>query len=179
MEDKGGKYFSCRYEHIHFDKGNTNMNGSIALTFVRSRHGTNGEGSDFSRSARQEKVIAAVRGKILSFETLANPQKISDLVQALGESIDTNISIKDALEFFKLSKKLEQTQSIVLDDSLKTGLPNNRKSLLVHPSAGDYGGAYVLISEDDDFSMLQEYINKVINEEINNEATSSARSVNK
>lgn len=163
-EDKGIKYFSCRYEHIHFDKGLTRMDGETALKFVRSRHGTNGEGSDFARSARQEKVLQAIRNKVLSLETLTNPQKIGDLIQILGNSIDTDIAIKDIAEFYKFSKNLEKTYSIVLDDSI-----------LFHPSSADYGGSYVLISQDDDFSIIHEYINKVFSEDDKNEATSSAR----
>lgn len=175
-EDKGIKYYSCRYEHIGFEKGDMKMSGAVALAFVRSRHGTNGEGSDFARSKRQQKVIEAVRNKILSVETLLDPQKISDLIKALGKSMDTDISIKEATEFFKLSKKMEQTSSFVLDDSKKVGLPNNRASLLIHPQASDYGGAYVLISEDDDFSIVQDYVRKILTGEITEyEATATAR----
>lgn len=160
-EDMGAKYFICRYEHIHFEKDLQHMDGATALKFVRSRHGTNGEASDFARSKRQEAVIKAVREKVLSFETLSNPQKISDLVKALGKSIDTDIGVKDALEFYKLFKKLDGTKTLVLDDSL-----------LYHPLATDYGGAYVLISQDDDFSTIQGYIREVF---LKDEATSSAR----
>ncbi len=178
-EDLGAKYFTCRYEHIHFDKGINHMDGETALKFVRSRHGTNGEDSDFARSSRQETVINAIRNKILSFDTLTNPQKISDLIKALGKSIDTDISIKDSIEFYKLSKKMEQTKSLVLDDSLRKGLPSGRSSLLVHPSSSDYGGAYVLISQDDDFSLIAGYIKEVFLKDIQNEASSSARTGNK
>lgn len=175
-EDKGIKYFSCRYEHIGFEKGKMQMNGAIALSFVRSRHGTNGEGSDFARSKRQQKVIEAVRNKALSLETLANPKKLTDLVEALGKSVDTDISIKEAIDFYKLSKKLEKTSNFVLDDSSKVGLPDGRKSLLTHPPASDYGGAYVLISQDDDFSFVQGYVRKIIAGEITEyDATASAR----
>jgi len=168
-EDKGVKYFSCRYEHVRFEKGLMHMSGAAALKFVRSRHGTNGEGSDFARSGRQQKVIDAVRKKVLSFEILADPQKISDLVKTLGKSIDTDISVKDAIEFFKLSRKLKNSQSFVLDDSL-----------LVRPNASDYGGAFVLISEDDDFSIIHDYVRKILGGIITeDEATASARPGNK
>ncbi len=164
-EDKGIRYYSCRYEHISFEKGDMKMGGAVALAFVRSRHGTNDEGSDFARSKRQQKVIEGVRNKILSVETLIDPQKISDLIKVLGKSIDTDISIKEAAEFYKLSKNLDKTHSFVLDDSL-----------LVHPPAQDYGGAYVLISQDDDFSIVQDYVRKVLTGEITEyEATAAAR----
>lgn len=175
-ENKGMKYFNCRYEHISFEKGRMQMSGAVALAFVRSRHGTNGEGSDFARSRRQQKVLEAVRSKLLSLETLSSPQKITDLVKALGKSIDTDISIKDAVEFYQLSKKLDKTLNFVLDDSLKVGLPDGRKSLLIHPPATNYGGAYVLVSQDDDFSIVQGYVKRILNGELSEyDATASAR----
>lgn len=179
-EDKGVKYFSCRYEHISFEKGKIQMDGSIALKYVRSRHGTNGEGSDFARSVRQKQVLQAVRSKILSAETVFNPARISELIKVLDKSIDTDISPKEALELYKLSKKLDQTHTFTLDDSPKIGLlPEGRDRLLVHPAASDYGGAYVLISQDDDFSIIHNYVKKILSGQISEyEATSSARASN-
>lgn len=175
-ENKGIKYFSCRYDHIRFEKGKMKMGGAIALAFVRSRHGTKGEGSDFARSKRQQKVIEGIRNKLLSLQTLANPQKITELISILGKSIDTDISIKDMIEFYQLSKKMDKIHNFVLDDSAKSGLPDGRKSLFIHPSASDYGGAYVLVSEDDDFSIVQGYVRKVLTGEITEyDATASAR----
>ena len=45
------------------------MDGQTALKFARSRHGNNGEGSDFARSERQQKIILAVKDKVLSAST--------------------------------------------------------------------------------------------------------------
>jgi len=175
-ENKGAKYFTCRYEQIHFAKGPNHMDGEIALKYVRSRHGTYEEGSDFARSARQEKVIQAIRKKILSLETLTDPQKVKELMKTLGRSIDTDISIYSVAEFYKLSNDLEKTYSIVLDNSKKEGLPGSRKSLLIQPPLADYGDSYVLISQDDDFSIIHGYIKMILEEdEKNYESSSSAR----
>ena len=175
-EDRGVKYFNCRYEHIKFEKGQMHMSGAVALSFVRSRHGTNGEGSDFARSKRQQKVIEAVKSKILSLETLTSPQKVGDLISVLGKSIDTDVKVKDTLESYKLLRKIEQVHTFVLDDSLRSGLPDGRKTLFVNPPRSSYGGAYVLVSQDDDFSIVQEYVRKILRGEITEyEATSAAR----
>lgn len=179
QEDLGMKYFTCRYEHIHFDKGLVHMDGTTALTFVRSRHGTNGEASDFARSKRQEKVLEAVRNKALSFETLTSPARISQLLKTFGRSIDTDITIKDTVEFYKLFRQVNKIHTFVLDDSLKSGLPNGRVSLFINPPRGEYGGAYVLISQDDDFSLVQGYVKKLLTGEITDyEATASSRTSN-
>lgn len=177
-EDKGLRYFSCRYEHISFNKGLTSMDGATALKFVRSRRGTNGEASDFARSKRQQKILEAIRGKALSLD-FWDPQKISDLIKTFGQSLDTDISIKDALEFYRLFGKLKNSKSIVLDDSKKSGLADGRTSLLVAPNPQDFGGAYVLVSQDDDFSIIHSYVRKILSGEIKeDEATSSAWSSN-
>ena len=177
-EDKGAQYFSCRYEHIEFKEGLIHMDGETALKFVRSRHGTNAESSDFVRSKRQEKVLQAVRTKVLSLETVFNPDRISEILKILDKSIDTDISIKEGLELFKLVRKLEHTGNFVLDDSIKKNLPEGRTSLLVHPPTQDYGGAYVLVSQDDDFSIIQSYIKKVLAGEGDYESSNSARTGN-
>ncbi|MCR4306324.1 MAG: LCP family protein [Candidatus Daviesbacteria bacterium] len=178
-EDKGIRYFSCRYEHISFKKGQMHMDGAMALSFARSRHGTNNEGSDFARSKRQQKILEAVKSKILSLETLANLQRIGDLIKTLGKSIDTDVPIKDTLEFYKLAGKVRQTRSFTLDDSPRIGLPDNKLSLLVNPPRGTYGGAYVLISEDDDFSTVHGYVRKILTGEITEyDATAAARARN-
>lgn len=173
--EKGFKYFKCRYEHLTFDKGKRLMNGETALKFVRSRHGTGGEGSDFARSKRQQKVIDAAREKVLSLETLGNPGKISELISTFSKSIDTDVKVSEILEFYKLSRGIKKTETIVLDNSIKKDLPDDRKFLLYNPPAGDYGGAYVLISQDDDYSFIQKYIMQKLQEEVKGEATTSAR----
>jgi len=166
QEDKGAKYFSCRYEHISFNKGLVHLDGETALKFVRSRHGTGNEGSDFARAKRQQKVLEAAKAKLLSFETLTNPEKIRELTATFGRSIDTDISVKDVVEFYKLFKKVDKIHNFVLDNSSKANLPNGRSSLLIQPPASDYGGAFVLISEDDDFSIVQGYVRKIVTGEI-------------
>lgn len=179
QEDIGAKYFTCRYERLHFDKGLTRMDGITALKFVRSRHGTNGEASDFARSKRQEKILEAVKLKMLSLETLTSPGRISEFLKTFGRSIDTDISVKNVIEFYKLFRQTNNTSTFVLDNSLKAGLPGGRISLLINPPRGDYGGAYVLVSQDDDFSIVQGYVKKLLTGEIiDYEATASARTGN-
>ena len=58
---------SGEYKTVEFVKGQQHMSGKRALDFVRSRHGTNGENSDFARTKRQQKILIAVKDKIFSF----------------------------------------------------------------------------------------------------------------
>ena len=98
--EKGEEYFACRFEHIHFDKGLVEMDGETALKYVRSRKGTNKEGTDFARSRRQQKVIEAFKSKTLSLETLANPIKIKSLIETFGSSFETDITANEINKLF-------------------------------------------------------------------------------
>jgi len=61
------------FQTISFEAGPQHMDGERALIFTRSRHGSNGEGSDFARAKRQQIMLAAFKKKLLSSETFLNP----------------------------------------------------------------------------------------------------------
>ena len=163
-EDKGVKYFSCRFEHINFDKGLTHMDGETALKFVRSRHGNNNEGTDFARSKRQQKLLLAVKDKALSLETLLNPIKLKELYDAYSNNVETDVDFGTIQGFYLLSKqtKFDDIKSIVLDDRSAS----REGGLLYAPEDTSlYGGAYVLIPRVGDFSQIHAYVQKFIFEQ--------------
>lgn len=133
--------FPCRYELLSFKKGETHLDGKTALKFVRSRHGNNGEGSDFARSRRQERLITAVKEKVFSTETLLNPARVGDLLNTFGSSIEMDIDPGEYGEFFKLFQRTK-------DAKIKGyGLSAEGQNALIDvpPSFAPYGGAYVLV----------------------------------
>ena len=156
--------FPCRYEHLHFDEGEQEMSGIEALKFVRSRHGENGEGSDFARSKRQEKVISAFKDKIFSVGTFLNPVKIVSLSNVLQSSIDTNIKENEYDDFVKLAQKLKGATltSIVLDIGDES---DGRFGILEQPPISKtYNNQYVLIPRvgNGNYSEIEEYVDCVI-----------------
>jgi LCP family protein required for cell wall assembly len=135
--------FSCRYKHLHVSAGQQHMDGQLALEFVRSRHAIGIEGSDFSRSRRQSKVLAAFKQKVLSPQTLLNPVKLISLYDAVKNNIDTNIPEASFDDFLKLAQKMKggKIQSYVVDQGDDT-----RKALLFNPPISkEYNNAWVLI----------------------------------
>ncbi len=83
--------FTCRYEHLHFDKGVVHMDGKTALKFVRSRHSVQ-HGGDFARSQRQEAVLTAVKDKALSLKALDNiPTFFNQFTKIINTDLDTNV----------------------------------------------------------------------------------------
>ncbi|MDO8657907.1 MAG: LCP family protein [Candidatus Levybacteria bacterium] len=152
--------FPCRYMYIHYDKGLQHMDGDKALKFVRSRHAKGDEGTDFARSARQAKVIAAFKNKLLSLQTLLNPVKIVSLYETMSQNIDTDIQQSEFDDFVRLFQKMRgaKMQNAVLDyGDEKT----NRPGLLTNPlDVSEYDNQWVLIPRlgNGDFSEIQKYI---------------------
>lgn len=152
--------FTCRYMHVHFDKGLNHMNGDQALEYVRSRHAIGAEGGDFARSKRQEKVINAFKEKVLSAETLINPSKILDLYNIVKSSIDTNIKQDEFDDFIRLAEKLRgaKIQSAVIDVGDTT---TQRSGLLIEDSISSDGlflSALTPRLGNGNFSEIQKYI---------------------
>lgn len=87
----GDKLYRCRYETIQFIKGLQLMDGETALKFVRSRNAKGDEGTDLAREARQQKVIEAVKNKLLSNEVLGKPKVVQKLYEVALTHIETNI----------------------------------------------------------------------------------------
>jgi len=133
------------YTSVSFQKGPQTMDGQTALEFVRSRHGNNGEGSDFARSKRQQKVLLALKEKILSFQTLANPIRIKNIIDTLGDHVTTDMQFSDMVAMMKLAKELDTSNIITLsldnssDGYLKNGITSDGAYIL-EPVAGNFEG---------------------------------------
>lgn len=153
---KDGKYVKTDgYETFSVKAGTQKMDGITALRYSRSRHGNNGEGSDFARAARQQKVIMAIKDKALSVGFLANPVKITNLMDSLGGHIKTNMGLSEIKELANYIKdvKKEGMISKVLSNSSEEGL-------LV---SVDEGG-YYLKPKAGNFSKVQEFVKNIFNE---------------
>ncbi|MHA6801120.1 LCP family protein [Bounagaea algeriensis] len=72
------------YSGAHFQAGRQKIQGSDALAFVRQRHGLTNE---LDRGVRQQVFMSSLANKILSSGTLANPAKLSKLIDAVQKSV--------------------------------------------------------------------------------------------
>lgn len=128
---------------VTFEQGWQHMDGDEALKFARSRHGNAGEGSDFARAKRQQKVLMAIKDKMLSFETLKNPARVSGVLTSLRAHIATNLQVGDILRLAKFGQKIDK--SAITHKIMDTG-PD---SPLV---ASNLYGAYVLVPKKEDWT---------------------------
>ena len=108
-----------KYQVVSFDAGPQKMDGETALTYVRSRHGTNGEASDFARSRRQQNVMVAAKEKILTPSFILNPKKIIKLYEMVKDNVATNLSTGEMVNLVKLSRKIDTDN--VSSEVLSTG----------------------------------------------------------
>ncbi len=121
---------------VSFEQGWQTMDGKRALQFVRSRHGNNGEGSDYARSRRQQIVINAIKDKINKMNLLSKPELISGLVDSLVNNV----------RFYKVDKiVIESVVSSrnILSDTKIVGI-------VLDPYAGSYLGHLFKTGEMED-----------------------------
>jgi hypothetical protein len=115
-----------KIERISFKKGVQTMNGSTALKYARSRKGDNGEGSDYQRARRQQKVIVAIKDKLLSTDTLLNPAKVLEIISSVEKNLKlsefTAEDIQAAITLAgKQKEKSGNSYSFVLDPAIGAG----------------------------------------------------------
>ncbi len=139
-------YYS-RYEHLSFSEGWQHMDGALALKYARSRHGTNGEGSDFARARRQQKIITAARDKVLSSSTLLNPGKLAAIINQLSSNISTNLKIWEIIKIWGMVKDIQS-------DAIVNKVLDNSPSGLLVDGRGE-NGAYLLSPRSGDFSEIE------------------------
>ncbi len=121
---------------VTFKAGVEHMNGKRALIFARSRHAAGPEGSDFARSARQQKVMQAVKDKATSLNVITDSGKLNELITVLGNHFHTNIQLDEMLKLYGLSKDFGQESIVSLNLDPSTNL--------ICPEILQSNGAYVL-----------------------------------
>lgn len=145
------------YKKVHFEKGWQTMNGDTALEYVRSRHGNAGEGSDFARSARQQKIMLALKEKLVSFDTLLNPSRVASVLETLQNHIISNMELWEIVKLAKAMRSVDSTKLShrVLDDSPQGPL----YASTITVSNGD---AYVLLPRKSDWSDIRKIASRIL-----------------
>lgn len=145
----GDKMFKCRYETIEFIQGKQKMNGELALKFVRSRNAIGEEGTDLAREKRQQKIISAIKTKILSRDVILNPSVLKKLYQITMSHLETDIDkeMLYSLAKFTLESKNNITFLSIPEDMLTISQNNKR-----------YDKQYVFIPQNGSWKEFQEWI---------------------
>jgi polyisoprenyl-teichoic acid--peptidoglycan teichoic acid transferase len=145
QEDNPDYY--ARFQHLHVDKGLQHMDGSLALKFARSRHGTGSEASDFARARRQQLVIQAVKEKLLSANVLLNPVVLGQIISQLADHVSTNLQVWEIIKAWTMFKDVSR-------ENIITKVIDNSPDGLLYQTINAQG-AYVLLPKNGDFAEIQ------------------------
>jgi len=150
-DDCGGDPdLKCRYETVTFKAGMQHMDGDTALKFVRSRHASGNEGTDFARSARAEELLVAIKDKILSKELILHPLRIVKLIAIANSYIETDLKPdNEAILARKLIQSRNSISSHVLADNYLTNPPQDPK----------YDNLYVLVPKSGNWDEVHAWVN--------------------
>lgn len=101
------------YRHFKVDAGLQHMNGATALMFVRQRHGT----GDISRAQRQQRVVFALREKVLSPNIVT---KIPQLYDQLQSTVQTNFGPLDIPGLVQIGSNIkpDNIRGRVIDETM-------------------------------------------------------------
>jgi LCP family protein required for cell wall assembly len=115
---------------FHLAAGRVHLNGKIGLAYVRSRYGAGD--NDFTRAARQQQVLTALRKKLTDPGVLA---RLPELLKAVGSSIRTNYPSDQVRDLADIASKV-------------TDAGTTKKVLgppyAIHPPTNTTGGVYTL-----------------------------------
>lgn len=151
----GDKELKCRYETLHFEQGKQIMDGQTALKFARSRNAEGDEGTDFARSIRQQKIILAIKDKVIKNKLYFHPQKALGLLSLLQQEAVTDIKPDIYGSLFLLGYRLIKQQAV-------PGLTVLNGNLFVHPKY-HYSKQWVLVPKNNNWEEVREYIKKLLN----------------
>ncbi len=149
--------WSARWEVVSVEQGWQHMDGETALKYSRSRHAFGPEGSDFARAKRQQKVIMALKDRILSGQTLLDFNRVKELYLTLVSEVETDITLTELPLFYELVNDIEDFSVV---DSYVLSNGNDEAGLLYVPDANQFGGAFVLLPRDG-WESVQDFVRQV------------------
>lgn len=145
---------------LKLPNGEDFLNGQTALNLARARGDPCSCGqvaygftqSDYDRTEHQRQMLSALIQKAQTVGVLANPIKVSQLFNAFGNNIQTNLSLQNVLRFIQITKgiNMSKLQSVTYSDS-------GSNALLTNYLASDGEEALIPTAGLDNFGALQQY----------------------
>jgi LCP family protein required for cell wall assembly len=118
------------YQRLAILPGPQHMNGQQALDYVRSRHASTY--GDFSRSARQQQVLVALRDKLKNL----SPADLPKLSAAVQGQVDTNLSPTQIAGLLPLARSVSNagiTQVTLAAPQFTTGVTLSDGDQILQP----------------------------------------------
>ncbi len=93
------------YQRLYILPGPQHMDGVQALEYVRSRHAD--LVGDFGRSARQQQILSQLKTRL---DTPSIITKLPELANDLGDSVKTDMSVQDIINFMGFAHNIDITK---------------------------------------------------------------------
>ncbi len=107
---------------IKFANGSVTLDGQTALNLARSRgdsyYSYGFPNSDFDRTKYQQAMLLALKGKASNASVIANPLKIGELADSVGDNVKTNMQINEMETLYSVMKDVN-------DNNIETITLNN------------------------------------------------------
>jgi LCP family protein required for cell wall assembly len=170
--DKRGIYdsnidYTTRYccALAKYPNGPVTLNGKQALNLARARGDPNPYGitygfddGDFTRTDNQRKMLLAIKEKVSGIATLANPLKITGLVDAVSSNVTTDLQLNEMQALYYYSKKIDNTK---IDSYNINTLKGKGTTMLSNYASPDGQSALIPAAGVDDYTAIQSQIQKV------------------
>jgi len=141
---------------VSFTQGTMHLDGETALVYSRSRHGDNGEGSDFGRMQRQQVLLVSMPEAFLSqsSKNIFNPFVLQSFYNLITQHIKTDMNVSDVGVIYDLLKNRNSysVEHFVVD-----------YNYLVNPPISDYG-QWVLIPKNNDYTPIHQEIQTLLSQ---------------
>lgn len=97
-----------------YPNGKVTLNGKQALNLSRARGDAYGSYgfpmADFDRTDNQRKMLLAIKAKASDSNLIANPFKITKLVDAVGNNVKTNLQLNEIQTLYSYMKKVDDSK---------------------------------------------------------------------
>lgn len=153
-----GKNYS--YETFELPAGWHELDGKTALKYARERH-SDPEG-DFGRAKRQQEIIKAAQEKAFSAQTYLNVFTITRLLETLGDSVRTNLSIAEIAALAELGKTtdIHNASTVVVDAWRKESLLR-----VSHVEVAGGARAFILVPRTGNWSEIRDISAHIFDQE--------------
>jgi LCP family protein required for cell wall assembly len=107
---------------VKLPNGVNKLNGTQALALARARGNSYGSygyaTSDFQRTKNQQAILVALKDKAISTGTLANPVKLGQLFDSIGNNVNTDMTLGEARRGYDIGKDIKNSdiKSVGLND---------------------------------------------------------------
>jgi LCP family protein required for cell wall assembly len=146
---------------LRLENGVQKLDGKTALNLARARgdhwlaYGF--PASDFDRTNNQRMMLVALKSKMTSTGVLANPVRLNNLMDALGNNVKTDLELGEVRRLADLGKKIGNShiRSVGLNDA-------NGENLLESYMSERGESALIPAEGIDDFSAIKQFMHKLM-----------------